>query len=141
MPSASPLDPLLADYRSVCSSIDASSLVLSSLKHQMADCYMDTLMKNTMLQRQFIQLECVELLDKVERLKMLGNKSRSTLSQLRKEYDNIIEDVAKRRSSAQPSTEPITTSSLNTWYTIVLFILPLVAIFMVSRMILAPHML
>ena len=140
-PSPSPLDSLLADYKSVSSSIDASSLVLGKLNRQLADCYMDTLTKRTALDKQMITLQSIELQDKVDRLKMKGDRSRSTLLQLRKEYEEMLQEVSGLQSSScmDKHSEHISLRSLNTWYTIALFVLPLIATFLVSRMILASN--
>lgn len=131
-------DPLLRQFSSVDSSISSSLAVVEELTEKLANCYMDTLMKKTILEKQSIVLQSIVMKDRLEQQKIKAQQKASILAKLRLEYDQLLQTRISQNARQHPNEGfQISYKSVN-YYLFVSFIaLPLLAVYLAMSMILS----
>lgn len=138
--SASPtaFEPVIRRYNDISKSLSTSTRVISELNDALSSTYMDSLVKKTVLDQQQTMLQLIEIEGRLETQKKLGESKRVHLARLRKEHGVLVNMLELATSSNTSNTAiSIKHASLNSFFTILLFILPLVAIFLAVRVTMA----
>lgn len=134
------MNPLLRDFEGVSTSIDTSSKALGELNEHLASFYMATVMKKTSLDRQSIALDSIQLQSKLEKSKEAAHTKRCIIARLRGEHEQLTIQIEKLKRAQPTSGFTVSPASLNTWFSAILLILPLLAIFLAARIILHPEL-
>lgn len=131
------MNPLLRDFESVSTSIDTSTKALGELNRQLASLYMTAFVSKTSVDKQSIALESLQLQSKLEKGKAAAQMKRSIIARLRGEQEKLRTQLEEmRRPKSTPNGVVISPSGMNTWFTVALLLLPLIAIFMAARIVL-----
>lgn len=128
-------NPLLKQFDQITASIATSSTALEKLNEQLANYYITAVHGKTNLDKQAITMDSTHLQDKLERTKLLIQQKRSQISRLRGEYDQLRVQLENLKRPNSSSSVTLSSSSINSWFTIALYLLSLTAIFITVRLV------
>lgn len=131
-------DPLLRQFSNVDSSISSSLAVIEELTEKMANCYLDTVMKKTILEKQSIVLQSIVMKDRLEQQKIKAQQKASMLAKLRLEYEQLLQTRISQNARQHPNEGfQISFKSANYYIFLSFIALPILAVYLAMSMILS----
>jgi hypothetical protein len=129
---------LLQGYDNFGKSLDTVTSTTKQLKELLSSRYMDVVVMKTVLDQQHVVQATIDLQSRLSNANASSERHHATIKHLRKEYEHVVDRLELAKQAHPPGTAlSIRHSFLNSWFTIALFILTIVATFLAARLIIS----